>query len=182
VPATRPAWLLFGALVVAAAAPRPAPSPTATPVLLDVPAGVRIEVKLDRNISTQDDSTGDRFTFETTGEFTVGDVVIPRGTHGWGVIELAQPRAGKEHGGRLSLSVHSLDLAGGRSIPIALPQPDTGPHTGEETSLGGVPIFGAVVTLDADASGNVVLHKGETFAVITTTTGTPIPIPHSEST
>jgi hypothetical protein len=178
----RAALALFGAFVITGAAPQPSPSPSAAPVFLNVPTGVRLEVKLDRTISTQDDATGEHFTFATTMEFTLGDVVVPRGTHGWGLIELSEPRSGKEHGGRLSLSVHSLDLPGGRSIAIALPPVDTSPHVGEEEGLGGAPVFGAVVVLDADASGNVVLHKGETFAVITTSTATPPPIPHSQST
>jgi hypothetical protein len=175
-------WALFGALALVAATPRPAASPSAAPVYLDVPVGLRFEVKLDQRLSTQDNSTGQHFAFETTQEFMAGDIVVPRGTRGWGLIELSEPRSGKDHGGRLSLSVHSLDLPGGRSIAVALPPADTGPHVGEDKSLGGVPVFGAVVVLDADESGNVVLNKGETFAVITTSTGTPQPIPHSEAT
>ena len=181
----RAALVLLGAVALAAAAPHPEPSPSKAPVYLDVRLGVRIEVKLDQQVSTQDNRTGQRFTFETTREFDVGDVVVPRGTRGWGLIEFAEPRAGKDHGGRLSLSVSELDLAGGRAIPVALPTPDSEPHTGSPEHLGGldVPVFGHVVTLDADSSGNVTLHKGETFAVITTsTTATPQPIPHAENT
>ncbi len=181
-PSTRTAWVLFGALALGAAAPRPAPSPTATPALLDVQSGVRIEVRLDQTISTQDNRTGDRFTFETTREFLVGTLVVPRNTHGRGIIELVEPRSGKDHGGRLSISVESLDLGDGRAIPIALPPVESALHIGDQSDAGGVPRYGAVVVLDADESGNVVLHKGETFAVITTSTGTPQPIPHSEST
>ena len=173
-------WMLLGAVALVAAAPNPAPSPSA-PVFLDVPLGVRVEVKLDRRISTQDDRTGERFNFETTRAFTLGDLVVPRGTHGWGQIELAEPRAGKDHGGRLSLSVHSLDLSGGRSIAVALPPLQSDPGSEPDRTTRIVPVFGAIVVLEADPSGNVVLEKGETFVVITTSTGTPPPIPHSES-
>jgi len=178
----RAALALFGAVAFAGAAPRPSPSPSPAPVYLDVRTGVRLEVKLDQQISTQDDSTGERFRFETTREFDVGDLTVPRGTHGWGLIELVEPRAGKDHGARLSISVDRLDLPGNRAIPIALPQPDYGLHAGEGDAGTIVPSFGSVVVLEADASGNVVLAKGETFAVITTSTGTPQPIPHSEPT
>ena len=112
----------------------------------------------------------------------VGTLVVPRNTHGRGIIELVEPRSGKDHGGRLSISVESLDLGDGRAIPIALPPVESALHIGDQSDAVGVPRYGAVVVLDADESGNVVLHKGETFAVITTSTGTPQPIPHTEST
>ena len=72
-------WALFGALALVAAAPRPVPSPSPPAVYLDVPIGLRFEVKLDQRISTQDNSTGQHFSFETTQEFMAGDIVVPRG-------------------------------------------------------------------------------------------------------
>jgi hypothetical protein len=149
---------------------------------MDVRRGVRIEVRLDDRLSSQDAATGQKFTFTTTRDFDVGDLVVPRGTKGWGFVELSEPRAGTMHGGRLNVSVRGLLMPGGRAIPVSLPPAGDGPNAQEpeRTSIVPIPIFGAIVTLDADASGNVVLPKGETFVVITTSTGTPEPIPHSE--
>lgn len=145
----------FGALVLAGAA-----APVATPkplVFVDVPAGVRIPVKFDQRISSQDATSGQTFRFETTKEMDVGSLTLPSGTPGQGVIELAESHRGSR-GGRLELSADHLELRDGRAIAVALPE-----------DAGSPVVAGAVVVLGGGDLGgdNIVLDKNETFVVVT---------------
>jgi len=161
--------LFFG---FAAGAPvafaRPAPSPTPLPALVtDAPAGVRIEVRMDQRLSSQDARTGDVFSFETTRDFTVGAHDVKKGARGYGVVELALSR-GKNRSGQLDLSARAIDLGNGAALAVALPRDEN-----DKT-----PVYGTVVQLYGNTDDdNVVIDKGYSFAVITTVPETPEPRP-----
>ncbi len=163
----------LGAFALAGAAPQPKPT------YIDVPPGVRIPVKLDQRLSSQDAASGDAFAFETTATVSVGTLTVATGTRGNGVVEYAVVRHGARSG-QLYLSVRGIDLGGGRIIPVALPADSRLAQTSEEHSTGAVPIpvYGKVIVAGGDvSSGNVVLEKGTQFDVVTVSTATPAPLP-----
>jgi len=154
------------------AAARPTPTPSPAPLYVDVPTGVRIQVKMDEYVSSQDAPSGRLFHFETIRDASAGSRKVPKGTHGYGIVEYAVSR-NQHNAGRLDVSARLLDLGNGEAIPVALPR------DADDT----LPIFGSVVRLEGkDSTENAELSKGEIFVVVTTSAGTPQPLPHSEST
>lgn len=88
------------------------PSPAAS--------SVTIPVRLTERVSSSDAKAGQRFTFATLHEATVGDVQVPAGTHGHGIV--AEARAARwDQAGKITLEVQSLDLPDGRSLPVNVP-------------------------------------------------------------
>ena len=83
--------------------------------------GVTIPVKLTQRLSSDSVKEGDRFTFVTTQAARVGDVSVPAGTTGHGVVSQAR-KATLDRGGELSLQLQSIDLPGGTSIPVTAPR------------------------------------------------------------
>lgn len=83
-----------------------------------VPAGVRIPVALVGAISAASAKPGDTFRFRTTAAVQAGNMTIPAGTPGTGVVAAAHPG---QHGlkpSTLHLEPRSLQLADGATIPV----------------------------------------------------------------
>ena len=84
-----------------------------------VPAGVRIPVALVGAISAESVKAGDTFRFRTTAAVKVGEVTIPAGTPGTGVVAAAHPGRRGLKPSTLELVPRSLQLADGETIPVA---------------------------------------------------------------
>lgn len=131
-------------------------TPEAPPVL--------IPVRLTERLSSQDAQSGQRFGVETTRDTKVGDIDVPSGTKGHGVIETAQSARGQK-AGKLVLSMRSLDLADGRTIAVNFSladPPKSDDAKGAPVSLGkGLVSIGGYATYGT----NVVYEKGTPFTV-----------------
>jgi hypothetical protein len=86
-----------------------------------VPAGLPVAVAMSQTLSSADARPGQTFYFQTTADVVLGDVSIPKGTRGHGVVMTAVPGT-KDAKGQLSIAATSLDLADGRTIPVAISQ------------------------------------------------------------
>jgi hypothetical protein len=137
------------------------------------PKQVEIPIRLTERLSSQDARTGQLFGFETTRLVTVGDVLIPAGTKGHGVVRAAQSALGP-HAGKLLIDAQSIDLPDGRTIPVtfngivAPSSDDHAPSLGvgrESISFGG----------ESQASPNVVYDRGTTFTVVPVSSASPSP-------
>ncbi len=146
------------------------------PVLLTAPGraldvapispGVEIPVRLTERLSSQDARTGQRFGVETTRDVQIGTVLVPKGTKGHGIVDAAQSGLGQKPG-KLVLSMRSLDLADGSSIPVSFTltdPPKSDDEKGPPISLGnGLVTIGGYATYGT----NVVYEKGTAFTVTT---------------
>ena len=137
------------------------------------PKLVEIPIRLTERLSSQDSRTGQQFGFETIRAVTVGDVLIPAGTKGHGVVRSAQSALGP-HAGKLLIEAQSIDLPDGRTIPVAFngtvapSADDHAPSLGvgrESISFGG----------ESQASPNVTYDRGTSFTVVPVTTASPAP-------
>jgi len=118
-------------------------------------------------VSTVDSGSakiGDRFAFRTTREAHAGNIDIPSGTAGEGVVSDVSPAAGS-HRGTLSLMPKYLILADGRRLAVA-PLTPTAYAARRHVfpfplPLPGVFIVGGV----QNPGGNVRIGPGTTFDV-----------------
>ena len=138
--------------------------PVAAIDLVPATPAIQIPVRLTERLSSQDAQSGQRFGVETTREVNVGDIDVPSGTKGHGVVETAQSARGQKPG-KLVLAMRSLDLADGRAIAVnfsLVNSPKSDDAKGPPVSLGN-----GLVTIGGYASygTNVVYEKGAPFAV-----------------
>jgi hypothetical protein len=131
-------------------------TPAAPPVL--------IPVRLTERLSSQDAQSGQRFGVETTRAVKIGDVDVPSGTKGHGVIEIAQSARGQKPG-KLVLAMRSLDLPDGRAIAVNFSLAD--PPKSDDVQGAPVSLGKGLVTIGGYASygTNVVYEKGTPFSV-----------------
>jgi hypothetical protein len=125
---------------------------------------IQIPVRLTERLSSQDAQNGQRFGVETTREVKIGEIDVPLGTKGHGVVESAQSARG-QRAGKLVLSMRSLDLADGRTIPVNFSLED--PPKSEDAKGAPISLGKGVVTVGGYASygTNVVYEKGTAFTV-----------------
>jgi hypothetical protein len=131
-------------------------TPAAPPVL--------IPVRLTERLSSQDAQSGQRFGIETTRAVKIGDVDLPSGTKGHGVVEIAQSARGQKPG-KLVLAMRSLDLPDGRAIAVNFSLAD--PPKSDDAQGAPVSLGKGLVTIGGYASSgtNVVYEKGAPFTV-----------------
>jgi hypothetical protein len=143
-----------------------------------VPIGIEVPARLTERLSSQDAQKGQVFHFETAAGASIGDIDVPERTSGHGTVTEAEPAHGARPG-KLTLHFVSIDLPGGRSIPVA-PAPDASPlpEQGKRTTtIVPIPIGPVLVFGGGGRSTNVVLDRGTPFTVMTVTPPTPQPSP-----
>jgi hypothetical protein len=134
-----------------------------------VPAGSSIPVALTAPVTSQNAHVGDPFTFETTQDVKLGALDVPKGTPGHGRLAVVVPAQGKDRG-QLALQADSLDLPDGDTVWVNI---DTSkPPKGHLADKHTKPIFlplpiGLGGGYTTTTSGNMILDKGTTFAVLT---------------
>src|SRR5437879_5376202 len=97
--------------------------------------GTPVKLRLTRNLSSADATTGDRVDFEVLEDTKVKDlIVIPRGGIAWATITEAQHKRRMARGGKLNVNIDDVRLADGARAPLrAVKEAKGGGHTGAMT-------------------------------------------------
>ena len=154
------ASLTAGAMLATMAAAR-----GATPV----PTGITIPVALIGSVATDGTKAGDLFHFRTTDDVRAGDLLIPAGTIGDGIISDAKTAEHHLSSSNLSLTPRVLHLASGTDLAVALAdgtivKKKSRPHLFPVPFLlGGALLIGAVGSPAKPAT----LAEGTAFSVVT---------------
>jgi len=135
---------------------------------LDVPPGLSIPVALATPLTTATAAVGERFSFRTTSQVTLGIVVVPNGTPGMGRIASVE-HARRGHDGALTLQTDELDLADGRRISVDIDRHGlNGRYATKHVFPFVVPVPPFVVPAAISTrAGDLVLDPGAAFRVVT---------------
>ncbi len=117
------------------------PVPQETPAILKQPLafgledGTPVRLRITRNLSSADATTGDRVDFEVLDDVIVKDVIlIPRGGIAWGTVTDAQHKRRMARGGKLDVNIDDVKLSDGERAPLrAVKEAKGGGHTGAMT-------------------------------------------------
>lgn len=128
---------------VPAATPEPPPAP---PIV--VPSGRVLTVTIDQNISTKENSAGDRFAASLAEPVTVDGVeVLPAGTRATGTITQAESAGHVKGSAMLALTLDSISLHGKKYSVETSSFEEQGKGRGKRTGIGagGGAAFGAII-------------------------------------
>jgi len=105
------------------------------PLAFGLEDGTPIKLRLTRNLSSADATTGDRVDFEVLEEVKVKDViVVPRGGLALATVTEAQHKRRMARGGKLDVNIDDVRLADGEKAPLrAVKEAKGGGHTGAMT-------------------------------------------------
>jgi hypothetical protein len=116
-------------------AQKPEAVPLKQPLAFGLEDGTPIKLRLTRNLSSADATTGDRVDFEVLEDIKVKDViVVPRGGLALATITEAQHKRRMARGGKLNVNIDDVRLADGEKVPLrAVKETQGGGHTGAMT-------------------------------------------------
>ncbi len=116
-------------------APKPEVAPLKQPLAFGLEDGTPIRLRLTRNLSSADATTGDRVDFEVLEDVKVKDViVVPRGGLALATITEAEHKRRMARGGKLNVNIDDVRLADGEKAPLrAVKETKGGGHTGAMT-------------------------------------------------
>jgi hypothetical protein len=116
-------------------AQKPEAAPLKQPPAFGLEDGTPVKLRLTRNLSSADATTGDRVDFEVLEDIKVKDViVIPRGGLALATITEAQHKRRMARGGKLDVNIDDVRLADGEKVPLrAVKEAKGGGHTGAMT-------------------------------------------------
>ena len=119
----------------APAAEQAAPLPLKQPLAFGLEDGTPIKLRLTRNLSSADATTGDRVDFQVLEDVKVKDtIVIPRGGLALATVTEAQHKRRMARGGKLNVNIDDVRLADGEKAPLrAVKEAKGGGHTGAMT-------------------------------------------------
>src|ERR1700758_946243 len=105
------------------------------PLAFGLEDGTPIKLRLTRNLSSADATTGDRVDFEVLEDIKVKDViVVPRGGLALATITEAQHKRRMARGGKLDVNIDDVRLVDGEKAPLrAVKEAKGGGHTGAMT-------------------------------------------------
>ncbi len=114
---------------------KPEAAPLKQPLAFGLEDGTPIKLRLTRNLSSADATTGDRVDFDVLEDVKVKDViVIPRGGLALATITEAQHKRRMARGGKLNVNIDDVRLADGEKVPLrAVKETQGGGHTGAMT-------------------------------------------------
>src|SRR6266852_8077427 len=114
---------------------KPEPPPLKQPLAFGLEDGTPIKLRLTRNLSSADATTGDRVDFEVLEDVKVKDViVVPRGGLALATITEAEHKRRMARGGKLNVNIDDVRLADGEKAPLrAVKETKGGGHTGAMT-------------------------------------------------
>lgn len=106
--------------------------PLKQPLAFGLEDGTPVRMRLTRNLSSADATTGDRVDFEVLDDVKIKDlIVIPRGGMAWGTVTEAQHKRRMARGGKLNVNIDDVRLADGERVPLrAVKEVSGGGHTG----------------------------------------------------
>jgi len=116
-------------------AQEPEAAPLKQPVAFGLEDGTPIKLRLTRNLSSADATTGDRVDFEVLEDVKVKDVIrVPRGGIALATVTEAQHKRRMARGGKLNVNIDDVRLADGEKAPLrAVKETQGGGHTGAMT-------------------------------------------------
>jgi hypothetical protein len=105
------------------------------PLAFGLEDGTPIKLRITRNLSSADATTGDRVDFEVLEDIKVKDViVVPRGGLALATVTEAQSKRRMARGGKLDVNIDDVRLADGEKAPLrAVKEVKGGGHTGAMT-------------------------------------------------
>jgi PEGA domain-containing protein len=105
------------------------------PLAFGLEDGTPIKLRLTRNVSSADATTGERVDFEVLEDIKVKDViVVPRGGLALATVTEAQPKRRMARGGKLNVNIDDVRLSDGEKAPLrAVKEAKGGGHTGAMT-------------------------------------------------
>src|SRR2546426_1588821 len=114
---------------------KPEAAPLKQPLAFGLEDATPVKLRLTRNLSSADATTGDRVDFEVLEDIKVRDlIVIPRGGIAWATITEAQHKRRMARGGKLNVNIDEVRLADGERAPLrAVKEAKGGGHTGAMT-------------------------------------------------
>src|SRR5258708_3286463 len=114
---------------------QPEAAPLKQPLAFGLEDGTPIKLRLTRNLSSADATTGDRVDFEVLEEVKVKDViVVPRGGLALATITEAEHKRRMARGGKLNVNIDDVRLTDGEKAPLrAVKETQGGGHTGAMT-------------------------------------------------
>src|SRR5690349_18554051 len=116
-------------------AQRPETAPLKQPLAFGLEDGTPIKLRLTRNLTSADATTGDRVDFEVLEDIKVKDViVVPRGGLALATITEAEHKRRMARGGKLNVNIDDVRLSDGEKAPLrAVKEAKGGGHTGAMT-------------------------------------------------
>jgi hypothetical protein len=114
---------------------QPEAAPLKQPLAFGLEDGTPIKLRLTRNLSSADATTGDRVDFEVLEEVKIKDViVVPRGGLALATITEAEHKRRMARGGKLNVNIDDVRLTDGEKAPLrAVKEAKGGGHTGAMT-------------------------------------------------
>ncbi len=111
------------------------PASLKQPLAFGLEDGTPIKLRLTRNLSSADATTGDRVDFEVLEDIKVKDViVVPRGGLALATVTEAQHKRRMARGGKLDVNIDDVRLTDGEKAPLrAVKEVKGGGHTGAMT-------------------------------------------------
>lgn len=97
--------------------------------------GTPVRLRLTRNLSSADATTGDKVDFEVLEDIKAGDItVIARGAKALGTVTNAEPKKRMGRGGKLDVNIDSVRLTDQEKVPLrAVKGGSGGGHVGAMT-------------------------------------------------
>jgi len=141
-------------------AQKPEAVPLKQPLAFGLEDGTPIKMRLTRNLSSADATTGDRVDFEVLEDIKVKDViVVPRGGLALATITEAQHKRRMARGGKLNVNIDDVRLADGEKAPLrAVKETQGGGHTGAMTGA----IIGTAIVFFPAAPLFLFMHGKDT--------------------
>src|SRR5437016_591081 len=126
------------------------------PLAFGLEDGTPIKMRLTRNLSSADATTGDRVDFEVLEDIKVKDViVVPRGGLALATITEAQHKRRMARGGKLNVNIDDVRLSDGEKAPLrAVREAKGGGHTGAMTGA----IIGTAIVFSPAAPLFLFMH------------------------
>jgi hypothetical protein len=117
------------------AAPQEPATTLKQPLAFGLEDGTPVRMRITRNLSSADATTGDRIDFEVLDDVKMKDVIlIPRGSIALGTVTQAQPKRRMARGGKLDVNIDDVKLSDGERAPLrAVKEMKGGGHTGAMT-------------------------------------------------
>jgi len=130
------------------------------PLAFGLEDGTPIKLRLTRNLSSADATTGDRVDFEVLQDVKVKDViVVPRGGLALATITEAQHKRRMARGGKLNVNIDDVRLADGEKAPLrAVKETQGGGRTGAMTGA----IIGTAIVFFPAAPLFLFMHGKDT--------------------
>jgi len=138
-------------------AQKPEAAPLKQPLAFGLEDGTPIKLRLTRNLSSADATTGDRVDFDVLEDVKVKDViVVPRGGLALATITEARHKRRKARGGKLNVNIDDVCPADGEKAPLrAVKETQGGGHTGAMTGA----IIGTAIVFFPAAPLFLFMHR-----------------------